>query len=164
MSYGKLFIGYSRGDYSSKTFQAVNPSTGEKLPTHYAYASDEEVSLACELAKNASLHLSELSGKAKADFLMTLAESLDSIVDALVETMTNETGLPEARVRGETARTSGQLRMFAKLVEEGSWVDARIDRAQPDREPLPKPDLQPMLRPVGPVAVLCKQFPPCIFP
>ena len=45
------FIGYSRGDYSSKTFQAVNPATGEKLPTHFAYASDEEVSLACELAK-----------------------------------------------------------------------------------------------------------------
>ena len=157
------FIGYSRGDYSSKTFQAVNPATGEKLPTHYAYASDEEVSLACELAKNASLQLSELSGKAKADFLMTLAESLDSIVDALVETMTNETGLPEARVRGETARTSGQLRMFAKLVEEGSWVDARIDRAQPDREPLPKPDLRSMLRPVGPVAVFCASNFPLAF-
>lgn len=157
------FIGYSRGDYSSKTFQAVNPATGEKLPTHYAYASDEEVSLACELAKNVSLPLSELSGKAKADFLMTLAESLDSIADALVETMTNETGLPEARVRGETARTSGQLRMFAKLVEEGSWVDARIDRAQPDREPLPKPDLRSMLRPVGPVAVFCASNFPLAF-
>lgn len=68
----------------------------------------------------------------------------------LVGVMTQETGLPELRVRGETGRTCGQLRMFAQLVEDGNWVDARIDRAQPDRKPLPKPDLRSMLRPVGP--------------
>ena len=77
--------------------------------------------------------------------------------------MTLETALPEGRVRGEPGRTSGQLRMFAKLLEEGSWVDARIDRAIPDREPVPKPDLRAMLRPIGPVAVFCASNFPLAF-
>ena len=64
-----------------------------------------------------------------------------------------ETALPPERLAGERARTTGQLRMFANLVREGSWVDARIDRALPDRKPLPKPDIRRMLIPIGPVAV-----------
>ena len=157
------FIGYSRGDYSTKTFQAVNPATGEKLPDHYAFASEEEVNLACSLAAQASLQLAELSGKAKAEFLYTLADGLEGAVDDIVNIMTLETGLPEPRVRAETGRTCGQLKMFAKLLEDGNWVDARIDRAQPDRQPLPKPDLRSMLRPVGPVAVFCASNFPLAF-
>ena len=45
--------------------------------------------------------------------------------------------------------------MFADLLDEGSWVDARIDHAIPDRQPVPKPDVRSMLRPIGPVAVFC---------
>jgi NADP-dependent aldehyde dehydrogenase len=107
--------------------------------------------------------MASLSGKEKADFLRSLADLIDSAVDELVEIMPKETGLPEGRVRGEAGRTSGQLRMFGKLVEEGSWVDARIDRANPDRQPLPKPDLRAMLRPVGPVAVFCASNFPLAF-
>ena len=102
------FIGYSRGDYSTKTFQAVNPATGEKLPDHYAFASEEEVNIACSLAAQASLQLAELSGKAKAEFLYTLADGLEGAVDDVVNIMTLETGLPEPRVRAETGRTCGQ--------------------------------------------------------
>src|SRR5947208_6057873 len=43
--------------------------------------------------------------------------------------------------------------MFAELVREGSWIEASIDRAIPDRKPLPKPDLRRMLVPIGPVVV-----------
>ncbi|HEX3355990.1 MAG TPA: aldehyde dehydrogenase (NADP(+)), partial [Tepidisphaeraceae bacterium] len=64
-----------------------------------------------------------------------------------------ESALPPARLTGELARTTGQLRLFANLVEEGSWVDARIDRADPHRKPAPKPDIRRMLAPLGPVAV-----------
>ena len=131
-----------QGDYSSRSFQAVNPANGEKLPNHYAFASDEDVNLACQLADQASLKLAVLSGQEKANFLRTLADGIEGIVDDLVGVMTQETGLPEFRVRGETGRTCGQLRMFAQLVEDGNWVDARIDCAQPDRKPLPKPDLR----------------------
>ena len=121
-------IGYTIGDYSSKSFQAVNPANGEKLPSHYAFASDEDVNLACKLADQASLKLAALSGQEKAKFLKTLANGIEEIVDDLVGVMTQETGLPELRVRGETGRTCAQLRMFAQLVEDGNWVDARIDR------------------------------------
>ena len=157
------FIGYSRGDYSTKTFQAVNPATGEKLPDHYAFASEDEVNLACSLAEQASLQLAELGGKAKAEFLNTLADGLEEAVDSLVEIMTLETGLPEPRVRAETGRTCGQLRMFANLLKDGDWVDARIDHAQPERQPLPKPDLRSMLRPIGPVVVFCASNFPLAF-
>ena len=67
--------------------------------------------------------------------------------------MRKETALAEPRIRGETARTSNQFRLFAAILEEGSWVDARIETALPNRQPLPRPDLRSMLRPLGPVAV-----------
>ena len=107
--------------------------------------------------------MAQFSGQKKAEFLNVLADQIDDIVEDLVVTMTAETGLPEPRVRAETGRTTGQLRMFSKLVADGNWVDARIDRAQPDRQPLPKPDLRTMLRPVGPVAVFCASNFPLAF-
>ena len=156
-------IGYSRGDASAQTFQAVNPASGTEIEVNYAMASEDEVEDACQLANQAALSISQFSGKRKAEFLATLADSIDGIVEDLVTTMTAETGLPEPRVRAETGRTTGQLRLFAKLVQNGDWVDARIDRAQPDRQPLPKPDLRAMLRPVGPVAVFCASNFPLAF-
>ena len=57
------------------------------------------------------------------------------------------------RLLGEVSRTSNQLRLFGGVVEEGSWVKARIDPALPDRQPLPRPDIRSMLRPLGPVVV-----------
>ena len=71
----------------------------------------------------------------------------------LVERVGQETALPEPRIRMETGRTVSQLRMFADIVEDGSWVDARIDPALPERQPLPRADIRSMLQPLGPVAV-----------
>src|SRR5690606_1542319 len=64
-----------------------------------------------------------------------------------------ETGLGEARLKGERARTCGQLRAFATLVRQGHWQNARIDTAIPDRQPLPKPDIRRIFRPLGSIAV-----------
>jgi len=64
-----------------------------------------------------------------------------------------ETALPEPRVRGELGRTCFQLRLFADLAEEGSWVEARLDPGDPGRTPLARPDLRSLLEPLGPVAV-----------
>jgi alpha-ketoglutaric semialdehyde dehydrogenase len=156
-------IGFSKGSVSDATFNATNPATGEISDSSFCRASEEDVAKACELASDASLALASLSGAQKASFLRNLADRLDGLVEQLVVTMTGETGLPEPRVRGETGRTTFQLRMFADLVESGNWVDARIDRAQPDRQPLPKPDLRSMLRPVGPVVVFCASNFPLAF-
>ena len=156
-------IGFSKGSVTDATFNATNPLTGETSETSYCHASEEDVLKACQLASEAALEMAALSGAQKAIFLRELAERIEGLVDELVVTMTSETGLPEPRVRGETARTAAQLRMFADLVESGNWVDARIDRAQPDRQPLPKPDLRSMLRPVGPVVVFCASNFPLAF-
>ena len=156
-------IGFSRGSATDASFHATNPATGETSDLSFCKASESEVLKACQLASDASLKMAALSGAQKAAFLRDLAERIEGLVDQLVVTMTSETGLPEPRVRGETGRTAFQLRMFADLVESGHWVDARIDRAQPDRQPLPKPDLRSMLRPVGPVVVFCASNFPLAF-
>jgi NADP-dependent aldehyde dehydrogenase len=94
--------------------------------------------------------------------LRAIADRIDAN-DEIVARGQLETGLPEARLRGERARTSGQLRLFATLLDEGSWVGARIDHAQADRQPQPKPDVRSMRRPLGPVAVFCASNFPLAF-
>ncbi len=148
-------IGFTRGEVVSSSFEAVNPVTGVKSGDSYAHASSGELETACALANEASPILADTSGLRKAEFLECVADRIEERVEDLVQVMTFESGLPEPRVRAETGRTCGQLRMFGELVRKGDWVQARIDRAQPERKPLPKPDLRSMLRPVGPVAVFC---------
>lgn len=152
---GTSFIGSSRSTSTEVCGQGVNPASGEKLAPEYMGASLAEVERALDLAGAAFADYSELSGKDRALFLRAIATNIEALVDEIAVRGPLETGLPEARMRGESARTIGQLRMFAALLEDGSWVDARIERAQPDRKPLPKPDLRSMMRPLGPVAVFC---------
>jgi NADP-dependent aldehyde dehydrogenase len=64
-----------------------------------------------------------------------------------------ESNLPEGRINGELGRTTGQIKLFANLLREGSWVEATIDPADPNRSPLPKADIRRMLTPLGPVVV-----------
>ena len=152
---GTSLIGNETGSGSEAPIHGINPVTGENLEPPYPSATEAEVDQACDLARKAFGATSGLSGKDKAAFLRKIADNIEAIVEDLVIRATAETGLPEPRIRMETGRTSGQLRLFASLVEEGSWVAARIDRANPDRQPIPQPELRSMLRPVGPVAVFC---------
>lgn len=152
---GTSFIGQSRGTGTTVQGHAVQPGTGQKLEPAYLAATPDEVERALSLAAAAFPVYSQLSGITRAEFLRAIATEIEAVVEDIVERGQLENALAEPRLRGETARTAGQLRMFAKLVEEGSWVDARIDRAEPDRKPIPKVDLRSMLRPLGPVAVFC---------
>jgi 2,5-dioxopentanoate dehydrogenase len=95
----------------------------------------------------------KVSGKNKATFLRAIAEEIEGLGMELIQTAMQETNLPEGRLLGERGRTMGQLKMFADLLEEGSWVEARIDTANLDRQPIPKVDLRKMLVPIGTVAV-----------
>lgn len=160
---GTSVIGYSRGTGSDPAGQAVHAASGAKLEPVYLSATNEEVDQAVELAATAFPVYSALSGKERGAFLRAIAEQIEGVVDDLAERGALETGLPDGRLRGETARTTGQLRMFAALIEEGSWVDARIERAQPERQPLPKADIRSMFRPLGPVAVFCASNFPLAF-
>ena len=149
----RSIIGAREGTDAGEHFYAVNPANGQRLEPAFSGATREEVDLAARLASDAFGTYGRTSGKERGVFLRTVAEKIEGIADELVERAHLETALPKPRLQGETARTCGQLRLFAQIVEEGSWVDARIDRAQPDRKPAPKPDVRSMLRPIGPVAV-----------
>lgn len=138
---------------NTTTFHGVNAATGGQLEPGYESATLSDVDAAARLAVDAFRVYGRLGGKTKGAFLRRIAENLEALRAAIVERATQETALPAARMHSELGRTCGQLLLFAELVEDGSWVDARFDRADPDRKPLPKPDVRSMLRPLGPVAV-----------
>ncbi|WP_072687298.1 aldehyde dehydrogenase (NADP(+)) [Rhodococcus marinonascens] len=134
-------------------FQATNPATGAQLEPVYSPADDAAVDRAASLAWEAFGTYRHASFEERAAFLETIAAEIEEIGAVLIDRVNAETGIPAARVQGELARTTGQLRMFASVVREGSWTGARLDTANPDRTPLPKPDLRQRQVPLGPVAV-----------
>ena len=148
---GSHFLGNDRSAEGSDTFRGVDPSTSKELDPAYREATDHEVDRAVRLAVDAFEDFRGRQPEQKAELLDRIASEIESLGDALIERANAETALGPQRLTGERARTCNQLRMFAKLVQEGSWVQARIDRAMPDRKPLPRPDLRRMLIPVGPV-------------
>jgi 2,5-dioxopentanoate dehydrogenase len=150
---GKSLIAGSPGSTGGKIFHAFNPATNERLAPDFHEASSVEVALALEAANAAFALYRARPAEARAQFLDAIAAEIESLGDTLLQRACAETGLPLARITGERGRTCGQLRLFAQVVREGSWVDARIDPALPDRQPLPRPDLRRMLQPLGPVAV-----------
>jgi len=153
-------IGSRRGEAGGATFNATEPRTGQTLPPAFVSASSDEIETAVTLAHEAFATYGHLSGRDKAAFLHSIAQGIESIAQELIDRAGKETALPKARLQTETVRTCGQLRLFAGLVEEGSWVNARIDNPDPDRKPIAKPGLRSMLRPLGPVVV----FAPSNFP
>ena len=143
---GKNLIAGQDVDAVDGTFTA-----GGSLAT-FEEASSALVNRAVDAAAAAFEEYRRLPAEVRAAFLDSLAAAIETS-DELIDAARVETALPVQRLAGERARTAGQLRMFAALVREGSWVDARIDRALPNRTPLPRPDIRRMLIPIGPVAV-----------
>src|SRR5579871_2412569 len=150
--HGKNLIGGKAvASPNTKTFQSVVAATGEKLSPIFHEATPAEADEALALAAKAFEDYRRLPAEKVAAFLDRIAEEIVKLGDELIQRVGAETGLPEARLTGERARTVNQFKMFAELLREGSWLEASIDRAQPDRKPLPKVDLRRMLVPLGPV-------------
>jgi NADP-dependent aldehyde dehydrogenase len=160
---GRSIIGFGRSQASAGLMYGTNAATGERLEPAYHSATNEETARAAELAGAAFPAYRAKTRQERAAFLRRIASNLEELGDRLVERVMLETALPEGRVKGERGRTCGQLRFFADMIEEGSWVDARIDTADAERKPAPKPDLRSMLRPLGPVAVFCASNFPLAF-
>lgn len=150
---GLSLIGFARGATGVKIQTVLNPATQAPLAPGYQYASTTELDRAGQLASAAYPTFVRLPGSQRAIFLRRIAELLEANAAAIIERGTQETGLPLGRLQGEMGRTVGQLRLFASLLDDGWWVDARIDHADPARKPVPKPDVRSMLRGLGPVAV-----------
>src|SRR5205823_6350518 len=150
---GKHLIGGKFSAEGTETFTGINPATGEKLAPAFHEATTAEIDRALGEAEQAHETYGEQSPENRAAFLDRIAEEIMALGEELIQRAHQETALPAARLTGERARTVNQLKMFADLIREGSWVEASIDRAQPDRKPLPKPDLRRKLISVGPVVV-----------
>ena len=114
--------------------------------------STEEIEIAMNAAWTAFHAYRKLPLKSRADFMRAIAIEMENCGDGLIETAMRETNLPEARLRGERARTIFQLNSYAAACEKGDWLGACIDTAIPDKVP-PKPDIRKMLVPLGPVVV-----------
>lgn len=150
---GGNYIGNDISKEGATTFQAFSPAINDFLEDRFHVASKTEFEHALHLAEKAFATYSETAAKERADFLDQMAEEIMAIGDVLINRCAAETALPSARIMGERTRTCNQLKLFAQLLRDGWWVDARIDTAQPDRQPLPKPDIRRILVPVGTVAV-----------
>ena len=146
-------IGFAPTTTSGTGFQAVEAATGQPVDPEFFAATSEDVERAATLAAAAFPVYAAKSAQERAAFLRLIADKMDAAKDELTARAGLETGLPPARCQGEIGRTTGQLRLFAKVIEDGAWVEARLESGDAARTPLPKPDLRSMLVPLGPVAV-----------
>src|SRR5436309_14058273 len=150
---GTSIVGTETVPAAQKTFTAFNPKLGQSLQPPFYEATEAQVDQALQLATAAAEQLRGLSSDKIAAFLLAINTEIEALGDALIERASEETGLDLERLRGERARTLNQIKLFASLVDERSWVDARIHPALPERKPLPRVDIRRMLQPIGPLAV-----------
>jgi alpha-ketoglutaric semialdehyde dehydrogenase len=152
--HGKSIIGNEpNGSDLGPTFRAFNPANSQELDPLFHEATDADIERAFALADVASSELRQRSPEDIARFLENIGEQIIAVGEQLLERASAETGLPPKRLVSERGRTVDQLRMFARIVREGSWVEATIDLADSERKPLPKPDVRRVLIPLGPVVV-----------
>lgn len=150
---GQSLIGAASVNGTNGVFHGVNARTGEALEPAFGGATTDDLEHACALAEAAFDLYRETSLEARAVFLETIGQQIELIGDGLIERCMAETGLPRARLEGERARTIGQFKLFAAVLRQGDYIDARIDPAQPERKPMPRVDLRLRNIALGPVAV-----------
>ena len=151
--HGQSIIAGKPVESNGEAFTATNPATGAALEPVFHESPVEQADAALKAADAAFDEFRAKSPEERAKFLEAIADGIEALGDALLQRANAETALPMPRVTGERARTTGQARLFAKLIREGTWLEARIDKALPDRQPLPKPDVRRVMVPVGPVVV-----------
>ncbi|HSZ41031.1 MAG TPA: aldehyde dehydrogenase (NADP(+)) [Trebonia sp.] len=160
---GAMYIAGEAVHGDAETFHGENPADGSLLEPAYQNASGKLVARAAELAEEAFETYRAAPVEQRARFLELAADEIDAVGAAAAERAHLETGLPMARLTGEVARTTGQLRLFATTLREGSWNGARIDRAIPDRKPVRRPDIRTRRVPLGPAAVFAASNFPLAF-
>lgn len=150
---GYNLVGQTESAESGQFLQVFSTVSGDNLAEQFSVATPAEIDMAVEKAANAFEVYKAISPEKRAVFLDTIASEIMALGDVLIQRAMQETGLPEARLLGERGRTTSQLKLFSDLLREGSWVEAVIDTALPDRKPLPRADIRKMQVPIGPVVV-----------
>ncbi|WP_323141975.1 aldehyde dehydrogenase (NADP(+)) [Massilia phyllosphaerae] len=149
---GEMIIGRQAVRGSAGTLRAHNPATRADIEPGFGTASADDLAAACQLAEQAFDAYRAVPLEERARFLETIADRIVDIGGLLIERAAQESGLPVARLEGERGRTVNQLRLFAKVVRDGHFLEATLDSALPQRTP-PRPDLRMRKIPLGPVAV-----------
>lgn len=151
--HGKNIIAGQLSAKGKSSFKVNNPANGDLLETVFTNPTEAEIEQAFAEADSTFDEFRSISSSRRAAFLDAIADKILASGDVLIQQAVNETGLPEGRITGERGRTINQLKMFAQVVRDGDFLDISIDTAQPDRSPLPKPDIRMMNIPLGPVAI-----------
>jgi NADP-dependent aldehyde dehydrogenase len=134
-----------------ESFFESDPASGSAHS--FSVGTPAHVESACQAAEEAFTSFGYSSRSERAEFLNTIADEIEARAEIITQIGSEESGLPTMRLQGERGRTVGQLRLFAEHIEKGDYLGRRHDKALPDREPLPRPELLMMQRPIGPVAV-----------
>lgn len=150
---GQMIIAGTPVTGTGQEVRAFDPSAGQPLEPVYRHGDTADVDAAAAAAAEAFPVYRATTAEQRARFLESIAAHIEAVAESLIARAVAESGLPTARITGEVGRTTGQLRLFAEVLREGSWNGARIDTAQPDRTPLPRPDIRQRFVPLGPVAV-----------
>ena len=150
---GQSILAGVRTAGNGREVHGYNPATNQPLEPAYSLIDEAQLKIATAAAAEAFTSFRALEPAKHADFLDAIAANIEAVREELVARAMAETGLPEARLNGETARTAGQLRLFANVVRTGDFHGARIDPALPERSPLPRVDIRQRKVPMGPVAV-----------
>ena len=150
---GKNYIGKSLSSKGNRTFKTFNPKLNLENENIFYEANQHEIDMAVNLAAEAFNDFKKTSGIKKSKFLIAIAEEIENLGDDLLHVFCLESGLTKDRAKSERERTLWQLKMFANLIEKGSWVESTIDTTIQNRKPVAKPDLRKMMFPIGPVVV-----------
>lgn len=150
---GQQWIGSTHSRLGREAFQAVDPTSHALLDPVYVDATEVEIQQAMELATTAYRQIKRLPREKRAELLEAIAEEIEDLGEPLLKRASGETALPLPRLIGERGRTTAQMRLFADEVREGAWLDACIETAQPERQPIAKPDVRKMRQALGPVVV-----------
>ncbi len=149
---GQSYIAGNWVTPSGKEFKSFNPRTLQEM-TSFKSCGSQEIRKALDEAETAYQVYRQYDGAAIGKFLAAIADEIEALGDQLLQVGDQETGLGIPRLTGERGRTTGQLRAFAQIAAAGQWAQPSIDSAIPDREPIPKPDIRRVMRPIGPVVV-----------
>ena len=150
---GKNYIGNTLSGKGGIFFKTINPIKNIENKTKFIEATEDEVKLAISLASESFNNYKEIPGIERSLFLKTIGDEIMKLGDDLIKIYCQESGLPEPRAIGERSRTINQLNLFANLIENEKWRENFIDIADPNRKPLPKPDLRKTSVALGPVVV-----------
>ena len=149
---GEMIIGHQILRGGAGAVRAYDPAKKQDLEPDFGLATPADLARACELADAAVEPYRALPLEQRARFLETIAQRIQDLGPLLIERASQESGLPAARLEGERGRTVNQLRLFAKVVRDGHFLEATLDSALPERTP-PRPDLRMRKIPLGAVAV-----------